>query len=119
MVHPSVPASSIDTYGDCPRRYLYQYGYQLYDDLSPYLRMHQTIREAGAQVVIPSKSNRTKQRPYDEALYKARNLIERFFCKLKQFRRIATSFDKLARNFLAAVLIASTRLWLRAYESTP
>ncbi|QDM19379.1 transposase [Tardiphaga sp. vice352] len=47
-----------------------------------------------------------------------RNLIERFFCKLKHFRRIATRFDKLARNFLAAVLIASTRLWLRAYEST-
>ncbi|MFZ5730407.1 MAG: IS5/IS1182 family transposase, partial [Pseudomonadota bacterium] len=44
---------------------------------------------------------------------------ERFFCKLKHFRRIATRFDKLARNFLAAVLLASTRLWLRAYESTP
>jgi transposase len=48
-----------------------------------------------------------------------RNLIERFFCKPKHFRRIATRFDKLARNFLAAVILASTRLWLRAYESTP
>ncbi|MCZ8325085.1 MAG: transposase, partial [Sphingomonadaceae bacterium] len=45
--------------------------------------------------------------------------VERFFCKLKQFRRVATRFDKLARNFLAAVALASTRLWLRAYESTP
>lgn len=44
--------------------------------------------------------------------------VERFFCKLKHFRRIATRFDKLARNFLAAVLLASARLWLRAYEST-
>ncbi|MDP3079396.1 MAG: IS5/IS1182 family transposase, partial [Brevundimonas sp.] len=44
-------------------------------------------------------------------------VVERYFCKLKHFRRIATRFDKLARNFLAAVLLASTRLWLRAYES--
>ncbi|HTY65008.1 MAG TPA: IS5/IS1182 family transposase, partial [Alphaproteobacteria bacterium] len=44
--------------------------------------------------------------------------VERFFNKLKHFRRIATRFDKLARNYLAAVLMASTRLWTRAYEST-
>jgi len=54
----------------------------------------------------------------DPAIYRQRNQVERFFCKLKHFRRIATRFDKLARNFLAAVLLASTRLWLRAYEST-
>ncbi|MFN4922539.1 MAG: IS5/IS1182 family transposase, partial [Bradyrhizobium sp.] len=46
-------------------------------------------------------------------------LVERFFCKLKHFRRIATRFDKLARNFLAAVALGSTRLWTRVYESTP
>jgi len=45
--------------------------------------------------------------------------MERFFCKLRQLRRVATRFDKLARNFLAAVLLASTRLWLKTYESTP
>ncbi len=50
------------------------------------------------------------------AIYRQRNLVERFFCKLKHFRRVATRFDKLARNFLAAVLLASTRLWLRAYQ---
>ncbi|HTN64043.1 MAG TPA: IS5/IS1182 family transposase, partial [Devosia sp.] len=44
--------------------------------------------------------------------------VERFFCKLKHFRRVATRFDKLARNFLAAVALASTRLWTRNYEST-
>ena len=54
----------------------------------------------------------------DPHFYRQRNLIERFFNKLKHFRRIATRFDKLARNFLAAVLLASTRLWTRAYEST-
>jgi transposase len=59
------------------------------------------------------------RRTVDPAIYRQRNLIERFFCKQKQFRRVATRFDKLARNFMAAVLIASTRLWLRAYESTP
>jgi transposase len=54
----------------------------------------------------------------DRDIYRERNLVERFFCKLKHFRRIATRYDKLARNFLAAVVLASTRLWLRAYEST-
>jgi transposase len=57
------------------------------------------------------------QRSVDAAIYRQRNLVERFFNKLKHFRRIATHFDKLARNFLAAVLLASTRLWLRTYES--
>ncbi|MBO6878699.1 MAG: transposase, partial [Maricaulis sp.] len=51
-------------------------------------------------------------------IYRQRNLVERFFCKLKHFRRCATRFDKLARNFLAAVALASTRLWARSYEST-
>ncbi|MBO6878824.1 MAG: transposase, partial [Maricaulis sp.] len=51
-------------------------------------------------------------------IYRQRNLVERFFCKLKHFRRCATRFDKLARNFLAAVALASTRLWARNYEST-
>jgi len=54
----------------------------------------------------------------DPSSQRQRNLIERFFNKLKHFRRVATRFDKLARNYLAAVLLASTRLWLRAYEST-
>ena len=54
----------------------------------------------------------------EPAIYRQRNLVERFFCKLKHFRRVATRLDKLARNFLAAVLLASSRLWLRTYEST-
>ena len=76
------------------------------------------IRQAGARAHIPSMSRRLVQRSVDPATYRERNLVERFFNKIKQFRRIATRFDKLARNYLAAVLLASTRLWLRAYEST-
>ena len=77
------------------------------------------IRQSGARPSIPSCSRRLVRRSIDPAIYRERNLVERFFCKLKQFRRVATRFDKLARNFLAAVALASTRLWLRAYESTP
>jgi transposase len=77
------------------------------------------IARSGAQPNIPSCSRRIIHRSVDPAIYRQRNLVERFFCKLKQFRRVATRFDKLARNFLAAVLLASTRLWLKAYESTP
>jgi transposase len=77
------------------------------------------IRKAGARAHIPSMSRRLVQRSVDPAIYRERNLVERFFNKIKQFRRVATRFDKLARNYLAAVLLTSTRLWLRAYESTP
>ena len=55
---------------------------------------------------------------FSKRLYRERNLIERFFSKLKHFRRVATHYAKLAANFLAMVQLASMRLWLRAYEST-
>ena len=74
--------------------------------------------EAGGWANIPSKSNRKEKLVFSRALYRRRNLIERFFNKLKHFRRIATRYDKLAENFLAAVKLACVRLWLRAYEST-
>src|SRR4029077_4374301 len=76
------------------------------------------IRASGAKAHIPSTSQRLVHRSVDRCIYRQRNLVERFFCKLKHFRRVATRFDKLARNFLAAVALASTRLWTRAYEST-
>jgi transposase len=76
------------------------------------------VRDRGGCAHIPTQKDRKIQRSIDPAIYRQRNQIERFFCKLKHFRRIATRFDKLARNFLAAILLASTRLWLRAYEST-
>lgn len=76
------------------------------------------VQARGGTAHIPTQRDRKAQRSVDPALYRQRNLIERFFCQLKHFRRVATRFDKLARHFLAAVLLASTRLWLRAYEST-
>jgi transposase len=76
------------------------------------------IEATGATPHIPSQSNVRVRRVVDHHIYRQRNLVERFFNKLKHFRRIATRYDKLARNFLAAVALASTRLWIRHYEST-
>ena len=67
--------------------------------------------------MIPTCRDRKVQRSVDHALYRQRNLIERFFNKLKHFRRIATRYEKTARNFLAAVMLAASRLWMR-FEST-
>ena len=75
------------------------------------------VAARGGCAHIPTQKDRKVERSVDPALYRQRNLIERYFCKLKHFSRVATRFDKLARNFLAAVTLASTRLWLRAYES--
>ena len=77
------------------------------------------VAAAGGQAHIPTQSRVKLQRSVEPTLYRQRNLIERFFCKLKQFRRVATRFDKLARNFLAALALTASRLWLRAIESTP
>lgn len=76
------------------------------------------IEAGGATAHIPTQRDRKHQRSVDPAIYRQRNLVERFFNKLKHFRRIATRYDKLARNFLAAIALASIRLWLRHYEST-
>lgn len=62
--------------------------------------------------VIPPKTNRKEPRDCDYALYRERNLIERFFNKIKHFRAIATRYDKLARNFLAAVQLVSAIILL-------
>ena len=68
---------------------------------------------------IPPKSNRNSPICFSPYLYRARNRIERFFNSIKQCRRIATRYDKLAANYLAFVQLASIRLWLRVNESTP
>jgi transposase len=62
--------------------------------------------------VIPPKANRKTKRECDFALYRERNLVERFFNKIKHFRAIATRYDKLARNFLAAVHLVSAVILL-------
>jgi transposase len=71
------------------------------------------IEERGAEAVIPSLSNRKEQRDYDKVLYKERNLAERFWSKIKQFRRVATRYEKTARNFLAFIHVASIMVLLR------
>lgn len=70
------------------------------------------LTAAGKTAVIPPKANRCLPRNFDRDLYKERHLIENFFAKLKQFRAIATRYDKTARNFLAAVHLAAAAIWL-------
>lgn len=70
-------------------------------------RLIDRLIQRGFTPIIPLKSNRTTQRKTDFALYRERNLIERFFNKLKQFRAIATRYDKLKSIFIAAMQFAS------------
>lgn len=70
------------------------------------------ILAAGAQPVIPSRKNRLVSRAYDRHAYRERHLIECLFNRLKQFRRIATRYDKLARNFLSMLNLATAYVWL-------
>ena len=75
-------------------------------------RVLEPLAAAGKTAVIPPRANRVAKRNYDRDLYKARHLIENFFAKLKQFRAIATRYDKTARNFLAGIHLAATAIWL-------
>ena len=75
--------------------------------------------EQGAWANIPPKRNRKEAICFSPYLYRARNLVERFFNKIKQCRRIATRYDRLAANYLAFIKLASIRIWLRVYESAP
>ena len=70
------------------------------------------IEATGAQAVIPPRSNRLTPRTFDRDLYKARNLVERFFARLKHFRRISTRYDKLAKSFLSFIHLACAFVWL-------
>ncbi len=76
------------------------------------------IWEQGASDVIPSKSNRKMPKKFDGELYKQRNLVERFFGRIKaSFRRIATRYEKTSQNFMAMIKLAAVRLWCEFYES--
>jgi transposase len=68
---------------------------------------------------IPPKSSRKGSFVFSPFLYRYRNLVERYFNKLKQFRGIATRYDKSPENFLAAIKLISARIWIRSYESAP
>ena len=63
------------------------------------------LQARGIEAVIPPRANRLEQRDYDRELYKNRNLVERFFNRIKHFRRVATRYEKLARNFLSMITL--------------
>ena len=75
-------------------------------------RVIDPLEKAGKSTVISPKANRKHKRDYDKELYKARHLIENFFAKPKQFRAIATRYDKRAINFLAGIYLAAIIIWL-------
>ena len=75
-------------------------------------RVLEPLAHAGKKAVIPPKNNRLHKRDYDKELYKCRHLIENFFAKLKQYRAIATRYDKRAITFLGAIHLAAAVIWL-------
>jgi len=76
-------------------------------------RLRRSLRDAGAVPVIPGRRNRKRVIRYDKDRYRSRHLIENAFCRLKDFRRVATRYDKLAVNFLSGVAIATAlAFWL-------
>lgn len=70
------------------------------------------IADQGSLAVIPYKSNARNPVPHDAALYAMRNLVERYFCNMKDMRRLSSRFEKLSRNFLAMVHIYAIRCWI-------
>jgi len=80
--------------------------------------LRQAVLDKKAWANIPPKRNRKDPICFSKYLYRDRNLVERFFNKIKHYRRIATRYDKLAENFLAALKLVAVRIWLRGNEST-
>jgi transposase len=75
-------------------------------------RVREPLKRTGKTAVIPPRATRTNPCEYDKELYKERHHIENFFCRLKQFRAIATRYDKTARNFLAGIYLVASFIWL-------
>ena len=73
-------------------------------------RLRTYLQQRGIEAVIPSSARRKPLIAHDRAAYRQRNLIERMFARLKDFRRIATRYDKLARNYLSGVLLAAATI---------
>jgi len=78
-----------------------------------YLRIHRI------RAVIASPRNQPRSELFDRVLYRTRNAVERLINRLKQFRRVATRYEKRGANYLAMVTLAAVRLWLRAFADTP
>ena len=90
-------------------RYKYLLGDKGYDADA----LRRALSEAGATPVIPDRRNRKRTIQYDKRRYRDRHLVENAFCRLKDFRRVATRYDEFAANFMAAVALATTvAFWL-------
>jgi transposase len=76
-------------------------------------KVRQQIKDEGALPVIPSRSNVTKKAHCPKRIYRRRHKIENYFCRIKDWRRIATRYDKLARNFLAAAALVGALYWIK------
>jgi transposase len=103
--------------GDCPQAHALMEGLAaevvMADTAYDADHLREEIVTKGALAVIPNNPSRTKKHPLDKHLYAQRHLVECCFSKLKQFRRVATRYEKTARNYLAVVTLAATILWLR------
>jgi transposase len=75
-------------------------------------RFRQALRQRGIRITIPHRSNEHRSGPFDREAYRLRNRVERFFNRLKQFRRIATRYEKRAENYEAMIVLAAIVLWL-------
>lgn len=83
-------------------------------------RVRAVLRKAERQAVIPPRKNRKQPVDYDKDMYKKRHKIENWFSRLKDYRGIATRFDKRATNFLSGVYLAAAITWLATpFENTP
>jgi transposase len=76
-------------------------------------RFRARLAQAGAEAVIPSTRSRSRAIPYDKFVYQERNLVERFFNKIKHFRRIATRYEKTALSFASMLFLVGAMVWLR------
>ncbi|RME43654.1 MAG: IS5/IS1182 family transposase, partial [Deltaproteobacteria bacterium] len=76
------------------------------------------LRANGINPVIPPRKNRKKPIEYDSEIYKLREKVERFFSKIKQFRRIATRYEKLSKTFLAFIHLAASLIIARKFVNT-
>ena len=73
--------------------------------------LREWLTQRNTTPVIPPRKNRKVQHDYDKAVYKLRNVVERMFCRLKDWRRIATRFDRNIQNFISAIALAATVIW--------
>lgn len=75
-------------------------------------KIRQNIADEGALAVIPAKSNARNPVPHDTRLYAMRNIVERFFCKMKDMRRLATRFEKSRQNFINMIYLFAAKCWI-------